>query len=291
MKKFFRLLILSPAIFTLSGCSNDNLPRIEQLQTFRVLALSSNKSELNPGDTATISAILSDTQGSGRTINVSYVACADPGVSTGATPSCNGQNVVQSATVTINPSTDSGLGANNYYSGESQQTATFTIPSDYLDGLTDIQKHNGRAYLVVGTFTVASQGSAPSTTATAFKRIIVTSRASSTHNQTPVINSLLLNEQVIAAAAPSVNDELSITADAPETFERYTTQGELEERSEEYDVAWYVASGKLSTSKTDVQSSTVLKESTPVNSAVAGQLIMILLRDDRGGVSLKRQIF
>lgn len=289
MKKLFHYSYVL-LLITLSSCSNDNLPRIEQLQEFKVLALSSDKSEVNPGDTATISAILSDTQGAGRTINVSYVACADPGVSTGATPSCDGQSSVQSATLTINPSTDTGLGANNYFSGTSQQTATITIPSDYLDGLTAAQTYNGRAYLVVGTFTVASQGSAPSATITAFKRIIVTSRASSALNQTPVINTLLVNEQAITVA-PSINDELSITTDGAESFERYTTQGELEERSEEYDVAWYIASGKLSTSKTPAESSTVLKESTPVNSAVSGQLIMVLLRDDRGGVSLKRQVF
>src|ERR1700690_3653181 len=82
------ILALSVAAMT-TQCGNTNdLPKYQTLGGLRILTIVVSAPEANPGDTVTFTPVLSDLNGSGRTINYAVQACIDPGIGNGADPVC-----------------------------------------------------------------------------------------------------------------------------------------------------------------------------------------------------------
>lgn len=267
MRALIKFVLL---ITTLSfwGCGNDDLPKVETLSGFRVLGILADSPELAVGGTANLQLLVSDVNGGGRTISGTYRACPDPGISLGATPSCDG---VTGATAATAFSVDfSTLGTS--YTGLSATTYAITVPADLLDGANTIQQTNGKGYVVVFNFNVDGK------TVRAFKSLFVTTRG--TKNSNPANPTIRLNGGAFAGL-PVINDRLTIdNLTDEETFQAYFSNGTLATITESYELAWYVSKAKLSAGKV-AEGDSVKFETAPA----AGPFVaVVVVRDERGGM-------
>lgn len=271
-QSIFRAMALLIAGATLGSCGNDNLPKPQKLGPLRVLGLIASNPEIQPGGTSAITAIVSDFNQGGRALSYEWKACVDPGVALGATPTCEGASSVGTpASGTIN-TTATQLAATPF-TGEASNNG-FTLGAGdtgaILNGKTSFEKFNGVAILV--TFKVSSGSESES----AFRRILVRDL---TLNPTP-LNTKPATPAGIAALPSS---EQALTPTISETAASYSvlsTTGDTLTRTEKLTVSWYTTDGEFEFSRTDGASSN--KWTPPTSGTAVG---LILLRDDRGGLS------
>jgi hypothetical protein len=271
-----------------SGCGNDDLPDYFLLDRLRVLGANTTvaAAEFSAGTAGIQVAFhVSDPTGAGRTLNYSLEACIDPGIGLGATPSCNGNptRTVITASSTFVP----GSAATNYYGVLT--TPAFSIPSAgtmFIDPRTgssrpSYEQANGVGYLVFLTLTASSTESV-----TAFKRIIVSTKA--TKNQNPVFGTpSLLFAGVDAAAYTLTTTPFTAVAQATtgstESYSVTQTDGSLESKTEKLTVTWLVSTGEIRFTRTDPGFE---NRYTPVSPLPAKTSIIAVLRDDRGGSAI-----
>lgn len=270
-------LLFSFFILLFVSCSNDKFKRVENLENFRILAITSTAPEVAPGGVSTLSLLLSDRKGGGRVISGTVKSCLDPGISLGADVSCDHDPQTITANYSIDTVNDVDLGAANLFTGLATNTVTVTVPATILIGRSDRDKFNGVAYLSIFSFRVDG------TDVVAFKRTFATDRGS--FNSNPTINSMRLNDSPINTK-PLKGDKLSVSASTPQSFSYQTIEGGLESRTEKAEVAWYVSEGALSKSKASTSESVEYKTNEPSGTEV----IIAIVRDDRGGVSYFREV-
>ncbi len=264
-------LTLLPLILLLCSCGNDNLPKVEILKGFRILGISATNPEVAPGGSSTLSVLISDTEGGGRVINGSYIACVDPGIALGAEATCLKDPTAISGTYTID-TTVPDL-ANNLYTGFSG-TLGVTIPASILDGRSEREKFNGVGYIVIFTFQVDGRR------VTSFKRIISTNRG--VLNSNPAAPTILVNGGAVSGI-PREDDRLSVTGLNPESYQFQNVDGTIENRQEDLDVAWYLNSGEVNKPKASSL------DQVEITEAPSGPfLILSVVRDGRGGLSVQR---
>lgn len=270
MKKLNTLLFI--LLFTLIGCGNDDLPKVETLSGFRVLAIVADNPEAAPGATVTLSLLLSDINGAGRTISGTWRACEDPGIALGATPSCeNVSGATASSAFSVNFS-DSDFGS-SYTGLDTALTFNVNIPATILDGANAVELQNGKGYVVVFRFTVEGRE------VRAFKTIIVSSRT--TKNSNPGNpTSILLNGSTLNSL-PKEGDSLSIPdLTDEETYQAFFSDGSLNTITESYNLSWYISKAKLSAGKVAEGDSVKLQSSPRDEPFVA----VVVVRDERGGI-------
>lgn len=272
MKPFLVLLLLF-----LTSCGDDKFNRVEELKGFRILGVVATKSEVVPPDSSDLQLIVSDIGGGGRTISGTTKTCIDPGISLGAAVSCDHDPGTVNDTYDILFS-DIALGVSNLYTGLAPDTVTVNIPATVFAGRSTIEQFNGVSYITIFEFTVDGK------TETAFKRVTATNRGSI--NQPPSITDLLLNGTPIGVSKPNKNDKLQVTTAAPETYSFINVDGSQETKTEELQVAWYVSYGELNKPKAEAQEDVKYLSSPPGSQMV----ILSILRDDRGGVSIERAV-
>ena len=268
--KLFSLLIC----LLLVSCGDDDLPKVENLSGFRVLAIVADNPEVSAGGTADLQLLVSDFDGDGRTISGSYRSCTDPGIALGAEPSCEG---VSDATASTSFNVNfSALG--NAHTGLDANTFTINVPATILDDANSIEEVNGIGYLVVFRFTVDGNE------VRAFKNIIVSNRT--TANSNPGTPDILLNDATLDSK-PTVGSVLTINdLTDEESFPLFRSNGDFETVTESYELAWYVSQSDLDASKVEENGEAKFLESPPDpdnNPFVA----VAVVRDERGGTSFR----
>lgn len=261
------------AALLFAGCANDNLPSPQKLGPLRVLALSASKPEANPGDTVTITPIISDTTSGPRALSYSYQFCLDPGVAYGASPRCTG-TLISSGSGTITAA-EAPLTAAPYSGSANADTFNLSVPAGTLSGLDLNVAANGIPLLVTYDLTGGSE------TTRSFRRIIVTSRTGAALNAPLTLTGLQASGAAITSFPASEQDLTPVLGSSAETYTLISSTGEVLTRTEKLTVSWYVTDGEFEFSRTDGSSS---NKWTPPSSG-GTPLGLLLLRDDRGGVS------
>lgn len=268
MKSFFKFLFFS---LVLVGCGDDDLPRVETLQGFRVLAIIADKPELAAGDSANLRLLMSDVTGGGRIVSGSWRACPDPGIALGAEPTCEGVAGATAAAAFTLDFSDAAFG-DSYTGLDTTNTFTVNIPANLLDGANTIQQTNGRSYVAIFRFNVGG------TEVRAFKSLFVSNRG--TKNNNPANPTIRLNGEALTRL-PAINEVLTIdNLTDEETFQAYFSDGTLATLTENYELAWYVSKGSLSAGKVAERESVKFETAPPTGPFVT----VVVVRDERGGV-------
>lgn len=273
-----KALSLSLCLF-LGSCADPDFPRVEVLDTFRVLGLATTTPEVTGAASVDVFPFVTDPNGNGRTVSGTYEYCVDPGVSFGAPPSCRDVPGAVTGSYSINFTADSDFAANGY-TGLATTPVTVMVPANLLSGRSSREQFNGVAMIVVLRFEVDGRE------VSAFRRIAVTNRGSTNVNPAAPV-SILLNGTPIGAQKPSKNDELSIDPlNDEEVFQVQTVDGTIETRTESYEVAYFISRGELDRSKASVGESVKFLE--PAASASSFTAV-VMVRDERGGLSFVRE--
>jgi hypothetical protein len=264
--------ILTFFIFCIfSGCSSNDFGKYNEIRSFRVLALKASAPEVSTGASPTITPVVSDIDGNGRTITYSVEACSDPGIGFGATPSCSGASD-QTNLGTFN---SSALNSGNYYT--SALTAlTVTIPSTALSNRSTIEQYNGVAYIVIFTFTLGG------TQVKAFKRIIVSTNP--TKNNNPSLSDLKYGSQTGSSATVLISDTAAsifptFSGTSRETYSSLTSTGETVTSVEDLDLTWFTTDPEFSLQRTTNDEANGLKN----GAGIRPKAIVVVVRDGRGG--------
>ncbi|MBI2518974.1 MAG: hypothetical protein HYV97_01095 [Bdellovibrio sp.] len=273
MKNLFFILIL-----VFSSCANDDFKKVETLDAFRILAITSSNSEVAPGGSSVLQLFISDTKGGGRVISGTIEACIDPGIAFGAEVGCDHDPTRTTASYTIDTINDANLGVSNLYTGFAAATYTANIPATILLGRTAREQYNGVSYIVIFSFNVDGA------VVKSFKRIVATTRSGL--NANPTISNVSINGNV-ASAKPNKDDVLTLTTSVAEDYSYQNVDDSLEARSEVFEVAWYVSEGEINKPKA-LSSESVKYKSTPPTSPM---LLIAVLRDGRGGIAVHRDVF
>lgn len=259
------------------GCANEKLPKAYLLEGMRVLALPAASPEVGPGESTTVSALVSDTASGGRILSYSAEQCRDPGVGLGAEPTCEGASDTTSlggGSLDLSATTPPGLG--------SGATVTFNAPAaSEFDDFAAADFHNGIPYLVIYRFTAGSE------TVTAFRRILVTSRASGQRNQNPGTFTLTGDGAALTglpASASTLRATLDNAGDA-ETYTLKSRSGPDQTLTEEITFNWLVTGGTLDSYRTTSGNDNAFKPATTAPSPAA---LVVIARDNRGGVSFTK---
>lgn len=253
----------------LSACSEEKLPEFNRLDSMRTLALVASTPETSVGSSVTITPVVSDANGNGRTLTYKSEGCLDPGIGYGAYPDCTGAQSFQ----TLSSGTVTTLASPNY-SGAAN-TITFTIPSDVFNGKTSIEQYNGVPYIFLYTLT-ASDGSE----VRSFKRIIVSIK--SAKNANPTFSKILANDQPFTALPINVPLKLkpSYSDSSAESYTTLTDAGVVGTKTETLTTSWFVSEGSLEFYRTTDQTENTFSVSFLPNRLV---VFIAVLRDDRGG--------
>ncbi len=283
LRKTFVML----SLLGLSGCGDDDLPDYFLLDRLRVLAAQTSgaAAEFAPGDSPTVVFHVSDPKGAGRTLTYSMEACVDPGVSQGATPSCTGNATL--VTLVASSTFVPGSAATNYYGTLSSPAVS--IPGAgviFLDPRTGSARPtsdqaNGVAYLVTLRITASA-----TETATAFKRLVVSTKT--TKNQNPSWSATpILFDGVAPGSYTLTTARFPVRAQvAAASAESYVvTNVDLSTRPAEEDltITWFVSSGEMRFSRTEPSQE---NRFTPAQPLPAVTSFIAVLRDDRGGTAV-----
>jgi hypothetical protein len=272
-------------IVSMLGCSDSKLPKYVDLTELRVLTLIADLPETDPGSTVNITPVISDVT---ETTSLSYEAygCIDPGVSSGASATCQG-NTTQTllAQGTLTSATNSEMSQN--FTG-SAQSFSVTIPSGAVifSQRSSVDQYNGVSYLVTYKITNTTGKSV-----TAFKRIIVSNKASIDKNTNPTINNILSQGSALANNALPLNGKFSIqvelAASAAQSFPFKLSDESIETRTEDIITTWFISDGSLKYFRSTSQDA---NEFTAPETLPAGRksFLFSVSRDSRGGVSVKR---
>lgn len=257
----------------LAGCSSKDLPEYTQLGGLRVLALIANTPEVSPGDTVTITPVVSDILGAGRTLTYSATGCSDPGIAYGGVPTCVGaMDAVSLATGTVTPATPRFT--------ESAPTFSVTIPATALALRGETEKYNGVPYLVTYTLS-ASTGER----VRAFRRILVSTKTSK--NQNPGAFTLTRDgAEMLTLPASAVTVTRQIASGSAETYSYRDANGTLQTLGETLTTTWFVSDGSFSRYRTDGDEALTFTPPTAIP-ATHAVVIVLIVRDDRGGSGFK----
>jgi hypothetical protein len=262
----------------LTSCGGDDFQKVERLESFRILGIFSPTPEVAPGVgvTANLQLIVSDVKGGGRIINGTTQACIDPGIALGAKVSCDHDPLTQNGSYVIDTTTVDM--ASNLFTGVNADVETINIPDSILLGRSAREQFNGVGFIVIFRFNVDGKE------VTAFKRIAVTNRGSVNNN--PTGSAVRVNGALISTI-PLDGDRLTTTTSVPETYSVRNIDGTTESRTEKYQVAWYISSGRFDKPKSDISDTVEYQGKTSGNPAV----LLTVIRDERGGIDIVRAFF
>ena len=262
------------------SCGTDTFNKSYKLGGLRVLAITAGKqgttaqAEFAPGDTAVVTAYVSDV-GSAETVTAVIESCTDYfGIDAGATPSCasSPDRITSYANITLDTATVTGkTGA--------MPSFTVTIPSTILTGQSTADQFNGINYLVTMSFSVPSGKSLQ-----AFKRLRATSRTSK--NQNPTIGSIYYEGSDFNSNPDKGNFSVSSYSRA-ETYEFQAQDGSISTSTESPDLSWYVSDGDVDSAVTSPEGTTQFK---PAENKASQLVVVAVLRDGRGGIAVQTKV-
>lgn len=265
-------------LFIVSACSDSKFRKVEELDRFRILGVSTTQPEVAAGTMGIILQLyVSDTSGGGRVINGTVVACIDPGVALGAEVNCDHDPTRTSGNYQIDTINDADLGAGNLYTGLATDTFSVDIPAWALTGRSSRDQNNGVGYLVIFTFKVDGRSHQ------VFKKILVSNRAVKNTNPTVVATNL---NDVAITTKPNDGDNLSLISNAAQSYTYIEVDGVTNTKTEELKVAWYLNKGEIDSPKSNAGEKISFKSARP-----SGTMVLVgVLRDDRGGIAFDRHV-
>jgi hypothetical protein len=280
-----KLVLFSILAIYLVSCSDSKLPKYVNLTDLRVLTLIADKPEVNPGESVSITPIVSDV---GETTSLSYQAfgCLDPGVALGAEPTCTNNPtrvILSQSTITPTPNTDM---AENFTGAA--PTFAAVIPADAIifNQRSDLDKYNGVGYLIEYTIS-NTRGQSVNTV----KRILVSNKTSGEKNQNPLIAQLQSNGVGLGNNEFPLGGKFTINmVFNASSFQLYTLKkddGSSENKSEELTTTWFITDGVLKYFRSTNQDTNEYEAPASVPTTRKSFLISIS-RDSRGGATYKR---
>ncbi|OYZ11926.1 MAG: hypothetical protein B7Y39_19215 [Bdellovibrio sp. 28-41-41] len=282
MKKLF---LFSISAIYLGSCSDSKLPKYVELTDLRVLTLIADKPEANPGETVSITPIVSDVA---ETTSLSFQAfgCIDPGVALGAEPTCtNNSTKVTLAGSTITSATNSDMAQN--FTGTAPSFSA-SIPNDAVifNQRSDLDKYNGVGYLIEYTIS-NTRGQTVNTV----KRILVSNKTSGEKNQNPAIAQLQSNGVGLGNNEFPLGGKFTIgmvfNASSFQVYTQKKDDGSSENKSEELTTTWFITDGVLKYFRSTNQETNEYEAPASVPTTRKSFLISIS-RDSRGGATYKR---
>lgn len=267
-------------LLLLCACGNDDMKKYSRLEDLRVLAISADTPEINAPGVVNLTPFLSYTNGGDTTLNISYEACLDPGISFGAKISCDSYDDTAKISGSSNFDT-STIGSANFYTGP-MSSIPISVPALFFIALADFDtsiQFNGVDLLVI--FTITDQNDR-SQTLKMVKRISLTTRASL--NSNPTITDMVANNSSITSFPTSeVTLDLSGTSD-PETYD-FQGANTLESLTETMTVSWFSNVGEFKYSRTDRNEGVRFDPESKTEGVIVG-----VYRDNRGGVAVIRKV-
>jgi hypothetical protein len=275
-------LLLSVAAFSV-GCANENFPKYQKLDSFRVIGIQADQPEVLISTlpaTVTLTPVLSDSGSGGRTVTITGSACPDPGVNFGAEPTCD-QSPLK-VDLSIPSVTPGAVAPNSQVFGTPSLTGstpsfTVTVPAGLTTGRSTTDLFNGIGYLISLRFQAGDK------VIRAYKRIAISNK--STANANPSITSVLGNGTALTVL-PASDVTLSVQTSAPANYEAMTSEGVITSRTEALRVTYFHTDGvmkfaRLSPTETNVW--------TPPTTAPAGRpsTIVVVVYDGLGGMAFR----
>lgn len=283
--KFLNTLFSITLAYTLTSCMDSKLPKYVELNELRVLTLVVDKPEVSPGESVTITPIISDIN---ETTSLSFEAygCVDPGVALGAEPSCaNSPMKVGLSAGTITSTTNSDM-AQNFTGTATSFNATIPIDAIIFNQRSDSDKYNGVGYLI--EYKISNTNGQ---TVNAIKRILVSNKTSSEKNLNPVVDQLQSNGVALGNNDFPLNGKFTINMlFATNSFQVYTLKkddGSIENKSEEMTTTWFITDGALKYFRSTNQDSNEY-QAPPTVPTTRKSFLISISRDSRGGATYKR---
>lgn len=280
----FKSVLLLSLSSTLFSCQKNNLPKYNELQNLRVLALVADKPEVDAGTQVTITPIVSDLLETTQ-LQFTAVACIDPGLALGADPSCDKavtKDIINLTTITTLTTAKAFTGAANSFS--------FTVPdsTQMLTPFPTYQRYNGVSYIIQYDLSNTRGDKVR-----AIKRILVTDTSKTPKNNNPIINNVLFNDSAVTTTMPlaqSVTTTLSIDSNSKETYQRMTSSGEFQSLTEELVTTWFITDGTMKYMRT-IDSTPNTFDTPGIDPTTHPYFIIAITRDGRGGVGYRIQCF
>lgn len=275
-----RSLFLLILIF-IASCGNDDMKKYSRLEGLRILAITADSPEINAPATVNLTPFLSYTDGGDTTLDISYEACLDPGISYGAQVSCDTYESSQKLTGSTSFDT-SILGSANYYTGN-MTAIPITIPPwafVALSALDQDLQFNGVDMIVIFTITDQSDSSKK---LKSIKRISLTTKSSL--NTNPSVSDILGNANTLNSFPNSKISLSMVGTSEPESYEYQGANG-LETLSEKMTISWFSNVGEMQFSRTDKDESVIFDPQKKSEGVIVG-----VYRDNRGGVAIVRKVY
>jgi hypothetical protein len=270
------------ALFAI-GCANENFPKYQKLDGFRVIGIQADKPEVLISTlpaTVTLTPVLSDSGSGGRTVTITGSACPDPGVNFGAEPTCD-QSPLK-VDLSIPSVTPGAVAANSQVFGTPSLTGstppfTVTVPPGLTTGRSAPDLFNGIGYLISLRFQAGDK------VVRAYKRIAISNK--STANVNPSVTSVLGNGSALTVL-PTSDVTLSVLTSAPASYESMNTEGAITSRTESLRVTYFHTDGlmkfaRLSPAETNIW--------TPPATAPTGRpaTLVVVVYDGLGGMAFQ----
>ncbi len=279
MKNLFLILMCNIILFS---CTKNELPKFNQLNSLRVIALTTPTPEVSAGDVVTITPVVSDVN---ATQDLTYTAqsCVDLGVSYGVTPTCEGNPT--KTVIQFNKSSATPDSTNNRTGDAEAFIVSIPTALTIFYGRSAQEQFNGVNYLVEYILSNPNGEVLKS-----FRRIVVSTK--SPKNTNPVITDIF-SDGVTMTTLPygtksNLTSDLSTTS--AETYQVQDFNGVQTLASEILSVTWMITDGETKYFRSDVGASNVYTgpEAAPVGRS---SYIFAVARDNRGGVSIVRKKF
>ena len=263
-------IFLLPLLF--AACGDDPFRKIEELNSFRLLAVVADRPEINPSLNATVnlSVLVSDPQGNGRALAGNYQACLDPGVAYGADADCSLDPLASSGSINIS---GNQLNSANFYT-DLTSAISISIDPALISGAEGRRLFNGINFLVVFTFIVDGQEHR------IFKMLRASNKAGAELSTNPTGSTL----NVAGATQLAPGTPLQVLADNSKVYPFWPLEGEIQNVPVNLAVAWYTSLGNFSRAKTSSQETTTWLHSE----ASSNFLVLAIVRDNWGGVEIVR---
>lgn len=276
-------LIFSLCNIILFSCGKDDLPQFNQVNSLRVIAMTTPTPEVNPGDVVTITPVVSDvTEATALKDTVSV--CVDLGVAYGVTPTCEG-NPTKVAVHADRTLAAPGAGAN--WTGNAD-TFNVIVPNSLVifTGRTAQEQFNGVNYLVEYILKNSAGIEIRS-----FRRIVVSTK--SPKNTNPVVTDIFSNGVSLVGPLPFgsiVQLSSDLSSGSAENYQLQDFNGVTSSQVELISTTWMITDGETKYFRSDVGQS---NEYTLPAAAPAGRSVHIfaVARDNRGGVTVVKKQF
>lgn len=281
-----------------AGCTSIDLSQSFELDRLRVLAVAAEPAEPRPGDDVTFtSLVVSPARAVGLT---TWFVCADL---TSCSPDADLMGSLTGDPAEMTPEEQAALFAELQAQGligvEPYYSPRWTVPDDYLDGLTDEQKLEGTTAVVTVTAIPTAEGDTAALDTdeaeveVGYKRVPVSLATTPNHN--PSFAGVRIDGIDIAPGATvtlargqTYDIEVVLADDAVEDYDYVNTDGAAEVRTEEPYFSWYLQEGAFDQANT-LWPYTTVSYTAAADGALTDQSIYAVVRDRRGGMAWVEQ--